>query len=150
VAGEAHQGESLGPKSIQNFARLVMLSILIGLVETAFTWDQSVAQLGAANVSSGLLIGAQLLTLALLLLLVWWIVKKGSNVARWIYVALGVIGLLLTIPALGEVSAQSPLQLIMLIVQAAITILTIWLLFRPDSAAWFSDGRGETDPEIFS
>jgi hypothetical protein len=138
------------PKSIQNFARLMVLSILIGLVNTALTWDDSMAEAASAGLGSGFVIGVQLGTLAVILLLLWFIVQKGSNVARWIYTVLCALGLIMSVPALLQAGGQDPLQVIMLVTQSAITILSVWLLFRPDSNAWFS-GRGRrTDPEVFS
>lgn len=139
------------PKSIVNFERLVLLSILVGIVNAFLVWDQTQASLQAqgAALGSGTLITIQAITIALYLLLLWFISRKGSPVAKWIYVVLAALGLVIGLTGIQQTASFGTLPLLITIVQYVITLITIWLLFRPDSKAWFSDGRGGVDTDTF-
>ena len=139
------------PKSIVNFERLVLLYLAVGLLYAYLVWDQTMASVQAqgAALGSGTIITIQAITVALYLLLVWFICRKGSPVAKWIYVVLGVLGLALGLIGIQQTISQGTLPLILSVVQYALILVTIWLLFRPDSKAWFSDGRGGADSETF-
>jgi glucan phosphoethanolaminetransferase (alkaline phosphatase superfamily) len=139
------------PKSIVNFERLVLLYLAIGLVYAYLVWDQTMASLqgqGAA-LGSGTIMTIQAVTVALYLLLVWFISRKGSPVAKWIYVVISGLSLVLGLVGIQETISLGTLPLILAVAQYALILVTIWLLFRPDSKAWFNDGRGGVDSDTF-
>jgi fluoride ion exporter CrcB/FEX len=80
-----------------------------------------------------------------MLLLVYFISRKGSPVAKWIYVVLGVLGLIGGLSTFSQTLELGTLPVILTIIQYALLIAALWLLFRPDSKAWFADGRGGPD-----
>ena len=45
-----------------------------------------------------------------------------------------------------QTMAYGTLPTLLAAVQFLLSILSLWLLFRPDSKAWFSEGRGSPDP----
>lgn len=139
------------PKSIVTFERLVLLYLAIGVLYAFLVWEQTMASLQAqgAALGSGTIITIQAITVALYLLLVWFISRKGSPVAKWIYVVLGVLSLVLGLFGIQETMSLGTLPLILAVVQYALLLVTIWLLFRPDAKAWFSDGRGGSDGDTF-
>ncbi|MDP8914459.1 MAG: hypothetical protein M3N39_12910 [Pseudomonadota bacterium] len=139
------------PKSIVTFEWLVLLYLAIGVLYAYLVWDQTMASLKAqgAALGSGAIITIQAITVALYLLLVWFISRKGSPVAKWIYVVLGGLGLVLGLVGIQQTISLGTLPLILAIAQYVLTLITIWLLFRPDSKAWFSDGRGGVDSDTF-
>ena len=139
------------PQSIVNFERVVLASILLGIVNTALIWDDLQAAMATTGMGTGLVLGIQAVTIALYLLLIWFISRKGSPVAKWIYVVLCVIGLVFGLLVLGEaMRLYGTVPLVITIVQYLLSLASLWLLFRPDSKAWFSDGRGPVDPNVFS
>lgn len=139
------------PQSIVNFERVVLASILLGIVNTALIWDDLQAAMATTGMGTGLVLGIQAVTIALYLLLIWFISRKGSPVAKWIYVVLCVIGLVFGLLGLGEaMRLYGTVPLVITIVQYLLSLASLWLLFRPDSKAWFSDGRGPVDPNVFS
>ena len=133
------------PASIVNFERVLLLTIVIGLAAAVFNWDATVAlarsQSGGRFGSTFVLV-VQAASIALYLLLLWLIARRRSVVAMWIYVVLAVAGLLL---ALRGLSSLGQLPLPALLLQAAqwlLTLVSLWLLFRPESRAWL---RGAGD-----
>lgn len=135
------------PPSIVTFERVVLFSIVLGIVNAFFTWDRIDAQVSETGVGGGTLIGIQAVTIALYLLLIWFISRHGSSVAKWIYVVLAGLGLVVGLAGIGETLALGAISAVMTAVQYILTIASIWLLFRPDAKAWFAEGRGGPDAE---
>ena len=132
------------PKSIVLFERLVLLGIALGII-SAFLIHEQVAAMVAAQgqgVGTNTVYIIQAITIALYLLLIWFISRHGSPVAKWIYVVLAGLGLVAGLVGVRQTLEFGIVPAIISIAQYAITIVSIWLLFRPDSKAWFSEGRG--------
>ena len=139
------------PKSIVTFERLVLLYLAIGLFYAYLVWDQTMASLQAqgAALGSDTVMTIQAITVALYLLLVWFISRKGSPVAKWIYVVLSGLSLVLGLIGIQQTMALGTVPLILSVVQYVLLLATIWLLFRPDAKTWFSDGRGGVESDTF-
>ena len=138
------------PSSIVNFERVVLASIVLGLINTVLIWDRLSAAVAASGLGTGMAVAIQALTIAIYLLLIWFIARKASNVARWIYVILCAIGLVFGAMGLGQTAAlYGNLVLVINLVQYALSLASIWLLFRADSNAWFR-GERAADPGVFS
>ncbi|HEX8064340.1 MAG TPA: hypothetical protein VF535_14140, partial [Allosphingosinicella sp.] len=52
------------------------------------------------------------------------------------------LGLVLGLLAVGQTLSYGILPAILEAVRFILAIVSLWLLFRPDSKAWFSEGRG--------
>jgi len=133
------------PPSIVNFTRVVLLSLAIGIVATWLSWDklqEAIAATGS-GMSTGMILGIQGVTIALYLLLIWFISSHGSPVAKWIYVVLCVLGLVFGLIGFRQTLAYGTLPALLAAIQYILSIISLWLLFRPDSKAWFSEGRGD-------
>ncbi len=139
------------PKSIVTFERLVLLGILLGIINAFLTMDQLEAMTGAQGtaLSSSTLITIQAVTIALYLLLVYFISRKGSPIAKWIYVVLAALGLVAGLAGIGQMMQFGTVPAIITVISYVITAATIYLLFRPDAKAWFSEGRGGVDADTF-
>ncbi len=139
------------PKSIVNFERVVLLGILIGIVNSAMSWDKMMAAQQAKLAAQGqermigmlpsLTIGIAVVFVAIWLLLVWLISRKGSPVAKWIYVVLSVLTLIGAIWGIGKSASYGTVPLILAIVQHLLTLASLWFIFQPDAKAWFAEGR---------
>jgi hypothetical protein len=132
------------PTSIFYFERLSILSILVGMVFTWIDWDDQIAGVRAAGlppVAAPITLG---FSLALLLLLIFLISRKGIGIAKWIFVALFALGLVYSVPqVLGALDRGlvGLLQLTQLVVQG----MAIYFLFTPEANDWFRKG-GRTEP----
>ena len=130
------------PASIANFERVVLLSLAVGVLNTFLSHDAMVQSVAAQGFGSGFIIGVQAATIAVMLLLVYFISRKGSPVAKWIYVILGVLSLIAGVAGISQTLQLGTLPAILSVVQYVLLLISLWLLFRPDSKAWFADGRG--------
>jgi len=143
------------PKSIVNFERVVLLSILARIVSDWINWDKTQAVMAEAQAQAGRVmfganfaIGVQVVMILVFLLLLWLIARKGSPIAKWIYVVFVLIGLVAGIVGLRQTIAWGPLPLAVAVLEYLLSLFSLWLLFQPDSKAWFGEGRGP-DPEGF-
>jgi hypothetical protein len=81
----------------------------------------------------------------------YFIARRGSNVARWIYVVLlgiGVLGLIFS-AAMGTLFAD-PVNGIISLINTGLSLACGWLIFRPDAKPWFSGGRNANLTDTFS
>ena len=134
------------PASIVNFERLYLGAIVLGILHLFLTWEQTVQKLNAdpatQGAGSGLLYISAGIGIIIPLLLWYFVARKGSIVAKWILVAFfafGVAGFFYTVSSTGFPSGVDG---IMTIIGMALQVGAIYMLFRPDSKAWFADGRG--------
>ena len=132
------------PQSIVRFERVVLAMIVVGLLASVLNWDNMTAAMEELGYGGGLVAATQALSVGILLLLMWLIARRRSVVAKWIYVLLSVGGLVMAAIGISGTLRQSTPLLIIEIVQWLLTIFSLWLLFRPDSNAWFSDRNAGT------
>lgn len=137
------------PTSIVNFERLYLGAIALGVINSFLSWDRSLALLRAqptVQFGPGFLIATATIGVAIQLLLWFFIARRGSVAAKWIFIVLVAIGLLaLTLsfvrnPTIGGVTG------ILGLVTYALQIAAALMLFRPDARAWLGGGRGQQTP----
>ena len=133
------------PKSIVLFERLVLLGIVLGIISAFLIREQVAAMVAAAGQGMGTstVYVIQAIVIGLYLLLIWFISRHGSPVAKWIYVVLAGLSLVAGLTGIRQTLEFGVVPAIISVAQYVITAVTIWLLFRPDSKAWFSEGRGD-------
>ena len=133
------------PPSIVNFTRVVLLSLALGILGTWLSWDkvEAIVAASGSGMTTNTILVIQGVTIALYLLLIWFIHAKGSPVAKWIYVVLCVLGLVVGLLGFRQTMAYGTLPALLAAVQFLLSVISLWLLFRPDSKAWFSEGRGD-------
>lgn len=137
------------PKSIVMFERVVLISLLLGIFNAFLMWDRLSADAAAQGMTSGTLITVQAITTAIYLLLIWFIARKASPVAKWIYVVLTVLGVLLALAGMGQTMTMGTASIIITVIQYILLIFSVWLLFKPDAKAWFADGREEVSTDSY-
>jgi chromate transport protein ChrA len=131
------------PASIVRFELVVLLTILIGLVTIALSWEAAFAPVRRLGYGEGFFIAVQAVSIAVVLLLLWLIGRKGSAIAKWIYVVLFGISIALAAIGIQDTLRNPPAILVLQLVQWALVVYSIWLLFRPDTRDWFGS-RGDT------
>ena len=130
---------AMRPTSILYFERLSILSILVGMVFTWIDWEEQVAGVRASGfppVVAPITLG---FALAVLLLLIYLISRRGLGIAKWILVALFAIGLVYSAPQVPlalDRGLVGLLQLTQLVVQG----MSIYFLFTPEANDWFRRG----------
>lgn len=132
------------PRSIVLFERVYWLHIAVAAVY--LTWSDvqvshavSPGGLEQLNRTRALIQGStSIVSIGIELLLWFFIARRGSRVAKWIFVIF--FGLaILSMAVIGFRYAQGMLTLARLavsVVTMALRTAALWLLFRPDASAW--------------
>ena len=85
----------------------------------------------------------QVIGLALVVLLILLISRRGSEIAKWIFLLLFVAGLAIMAPAIPDILSRGQIGLLQL-AQIAVQALALYFLFTPESRAWFKEKRLRT------
>lgn len=130
------------PKSIVTFEYVVLGTLVLGIISSLVNREQAETQLADAGMPAGFLLGAQIAGIAINLLLLYFISRKASPVAKWIYAVLTALGIVFGLAGIAQVFAGGALTVVLTLVTFALSAYSLYLLFRPDANAWFNDGRG--------
>jgi len=149
------------PKSIVLFDYLYLTALLLGIVGGVLNWQATSAMLAnnpaieamGTGIVYGILVGSIVFGLGINLLLWYFISRRVSNGARWIWVLLLVFGMPGTIRTfLGSTGvvvlpvAGRAILIINLLLQIAAAVM----LFRADARAWFASGGEAVDSDAFN
>ena len=129
------------PQSIELFEKIYLGAIVIGLVNTVLSWGQVSAMLEnpglqSSGLGSGTLITSMLIGFLVPLLLWFFIARRASNVAKWIFVVLTALGLFGFLSSLANPMVPKGLVTIGGTIATGLQLYAAWLLFRPDAVAW--------------
>ena len=144
------------PQSIERFEKVYLGSIALGLVNTALNWGELTASVQKAT-TGGVVLGPSVMIVSIALglvisLLLWFfIVRRASNVAKWIFVVITAIGVFGVLSSLVNPSAPKGLAMIGGLAATALQVFAAWLLFKPDAAEWLESkgASGAGDPSTF-
>ena len=141
------------PRSIELFEKVYLGAIAIGLVNTFLSWSQVNAMLDdprmqAAGMGSGTLLFGLVVGILIPLLLWYFIARRASNVAKWIYIVLTALGLFAFLSSLANPLVSKGLVTILGAAAVGLQVYGAWLLFRPDAVAWLESkgAKGPGDP----
>ncbi len=142
------------PDSIVFFDRLFLGALVLGVLNFMVGWSELSAKLASApefaatGFGTGFVIATAVGGIILNLIIWYFISARASKVAKWIFVVFFAIGLLSMLGnfnnPLGPQGIALAVTLVITVVQAA----AIYMLFRPDSLAWF-DRTPPVDPDTF-
>ena len=143
----------LRPRSIINFERCYLGSLLLGFVTLALTWNTQIealqrtpatAQMGDNFIYTSLLGGITLG--AVITLLLWYFAaRRASVVAKWIIVVFFALGALSLLRQLAAGTIPSGLGGVLSIANFVLQAVAVWLLFKPDAKAWFATRGASAD-----
>lgn len=119
------------PREIVLFERIMFGTLLLGVIKSYLSWDQLVALAPAAVV-----IGGQTLIIALMAGLTLLVSRRRSNIAKWVLVALFVLGL----PAVAKLASDGLLMgsTVLTILQIIGQVVAYGLLFTTASRGWLN------------
>jgi hypothetical protein len=129
------------PKSIVLFERFVLASIGLGLLSLLLSLQTLSVVARMTGSSVGLLVGIPILIFLLYGVLIYFVARQASSVARWIYVVLAGFGLLFGLLGIGTLMAFPAVLVILTLAQHALTAASLFMLFQPDARAWFAQGQ---------
>ena len=144
------------PASIVLFEKLYIAVIVIGVIGVALSWSSLSAMANnqpgiSESVGSGILVGALVFGFLIPLLLVYFIARRASSMAKWIFVVLTAFGVYSFISTVSDPAVPKGILFGINVVSLLVTLYCAWLLFKPDAKAWLeshgADGPG--DPTTF-
>ena len=121
------------PKSVVTFERLSIASLILGIPMTALTYDLYVS----ATVRPAMIFTIQGITILVMIALILWASRRRSNIARWIWSLMFVVGVLFYIPSLIQfykLGIPGVISTIQVALQAA---GVYFLMFPAASREWF-------------
>jgi hypothetical protein len=128
--------------------------MLLGAGSLALHWPKIIGSLKSDPAiasmveSAAIFVGIALgFSFAVSILLWYFVARKASNIAKWIYVAVMGFGAVSTLASLNDPTSPTGLALAISLVSTTLTALSIFFLFRPDARVWF--GKVSVDPRIF-
>jgi len=131
------------PSNIRNFFWLNCLSLILGLGTATLTAHTTAAMAAAAGHGPGFVIAIQVFVLAFMLLILWLIAFKRQNWARWLWLALFVLGTpgyIAIFKNLFGISLAGAISL----TQVALQLVALYFVFTGNAVAWF---RRTAEPE---
>ncbi|MET3826883.1 MULTISPECIES: hypothetical protein [Sphingomonas] len=135
------------PISIVWFERCYLGAVVIGLINMALSWDQSIGrlvenpgarQLGPGFALSMLLIGTAI-SIAISLTLWFFVARRRAVVAKWIVTAFFALVLVTMLSAAGTGKMQPGVSGVLGIVGLVLNGIAVWQMFKPDARAWFGE-----------
>ena len=136
------------PPSILTFERSYLTALLLGIANTLLHWDyyRATPQVERANVLFGNWF-APAVTIAgasVSILLLYFIARRGSVVAKWLVSVSAVLFALLMVFNLVAGSFASPTSAILAIAVTVLNLFAASRLFRADTKPWFGEDLQET------
>ncbi len=132
------------PKDIERFGWIQLGIMVTGFINTLMNWDDLLAMM---QNSPTFLASMLAISYGITFLLLYLIVMRRNNVARWILVILAGLSALMTVPTLLSNGMSIPGGQIMPLLFALANIISFWFLFTPAARQWFA---GKTDPDLFA
>jgi len=137
------------PRSIQLFEKALFAALAINLVSTVINWGSITAivgdpRLAGLELGHGFVLATVVLSFVIYLVLWWFIARRASVVAKWLFVALTALGVLNFVQVLADSELIVGMVPLLGMVVLVLQVYAAWLLFRPDATAWLE--RGGSDP----
>jgi hypothetical protein len=129
-------GETKQPSNVAHFEQLMYLSLAIGLINSALTWNHSVAQafkLGGAY----FVLFIQIFVFAFIVMFIWLIARRRKNWARWVLLVLFVLGIPASVRLIGQWLRLEPLVGALSVVQSLLQVVALVSVFTGNARDWF-------------
>lgn len=135
------------PQSIKMFDMLFLGSLALGLINFFFAYDSTMAELEGTGMGTTFVFASLIVGYGINLLLWYFVSRRASNIARWIFIVLTAIGLAFIPFALADIPM---VELVLTLIVTAMQIAAIYFLFQPDAKLFFENaGQGGVDVSTF-
>lgn len=123
------------PKDIEWFAYIQIAVMVVGFINGLINWDALIATPGNSVLMQ---IASQSVSYIITFTLLYFIVMRASNVARWILVVISGLGFLFLIPLLLTNAVPIPGGKIVPSIMTLASLASFYFLFTPAARRWFS------------
>jgi len=131
------------PRSINLFEGLSLAAVALGALIMALTWNSVMATVSASVRGAGIEEAVMILAALYVLLLVMLILlasRRANSVAKWLFTAIIVAELVMSLPRLPGMLRAGPLGWAST-AQLILQLVALWFLFVPASRTWFREWR---------
>ncbi|HEY0314246.1 MAG TPA: hypothetical protein VGC56_17360 [Allosphingosinicella sp.] len=131
------------PRSINLFEGLSLAAVALGAVIMALTWNSVMIAVSASVRGAGIEEAVMILAILYVLLLVMLILlasRRANAVAKWLFTAIIVAELVMSLPKLPGMLRSGPLGWAST-AQLILQLVALWFLFVPASRTWFREWR---------
>jgi hypothetical protein len=131
------------PRSINLFEGLSLAAVALGALIMALTWNSVMATVSASLRGAGIEEAVMILAVLYVLLLVMLILlasRRANAVAKWLFTAIIVAELVMSLPRLPGMLRAGPLGWAST-AQLILQLVALWFLFVPASRTWFREWR---------
>lgn len=131
------------PRSINLFEGLSLAAVALGALIMALTWNSVMATVSASVRGAGIEEAVMILAALYVLLLVMLILlasRRANAVAKWLFTAIIVAELVMSLPRLPGMLRAGPLGWAST-AQLILQLVALWFLFVPASRTWFREWR---------
>lgn len=134
------------PSSIRKFTLFYFASFLVTLVASAASFEELLATAEAqagARMGFGVLVASTLVWAVILLLLWYFVARRGSSIAKWVFLLFFLFNVVTSFGIFaGGLTIVEGAALLSVVLQAA----AAFYLFQPDAKAWFAGERAAETP----
>ena len=124
------------PRTIVIAEILFALSVALVVLRDVLMWER-INEIAGEEGVPGAPVPLLIFMHGLWVLLYWFITRRRSIDAKWIYTALAGFGLVSSLFGLEAVLAQEPERVAISLIEDALTLAVLILLFTPSANAWF-------------
>lgn len=127
------------PQSIIYFERIILCTLILGLIQSYLAWDQSIAMASAMKGNPvTFVLTVQIFTFAVIVALTLLISRRRSKIAMWVSVALFALGLPAFLWTLvgGQLGGSGIIAVLQMLGQ----LVAYGLLFTRFSRQWMNHG----------
>jgi hypothetical protein len=129
-------GEKELPSNVARFEQLMYASLLIGLFNSALTWNQNVAR--ASKIGGAyFVLYIQVFVLAFIVLFIWLVARRRKNWARWVLLVLFVLGMPGTVRVVRHWLSIEPVAGVLNLVQILAQVIALVYVFTGNARDWF-------------
>ena len=129
-------GEKELPSNVARFEQLMYLTLVIGFINSALTWNHSVAQ--ARNLGGAyFVLFIQIFVFAFIVMFIWLIARRRKNWARWVLLVLFVLGIPAAARLIGQWFRVEPVVGFLNLVQGLVQVIALVLVFTGNAREWF-------------
>lgn len=135
------------PKSIVQFEQVFWAIIVLSIVAVAVGWSDmmSTVDIQRAVAKAGMVVVYVPVAIGLAIQLLFWyfIARRGSVIAKWIYVVFTVPSALWSALGLAQGKAPDTVQALITGSLIVLQLIAVVLLFRADTKPWFGEDASE-------
>jgi hypothetical protein len=131
--------------NVARFEQLMYLSIALGVIESALSWNQSVLEADPVGGASFVLV-VQIIVITSEVTLIWLIARRRRNWARWLALISFLVGIPFSMNTYIDLFQSGALAGILDTAQDLLQLVALYLIFTGNARDWFQHPATDSIP----